>query len=55
MVPDKTGRVKPAFFAGRALNSAPTANKINQLPSGTTLALKAAREPACVLGSREGK
>jgi hypothetical protein len=38
MVPDKTGRVKTAFFAARQSEVASNFNKFNELTIGTTIA-----------------
>jgi hypothetical protein len=50
MVPDKTDRVKTAFFAGLRPYFASIPIYFKELTIGTTIALKGTTEPACVAG-----
>lgn len=50
MVPDKTDRVKTAFFAGPGRFFVLILKQFNKLTIGTTIALKGTTEPACVAG-----
>jgi len=50
MVPDKTDRVKTAFFAGLRRFFGSILILFNELTIGTTIALKGTTEPACVAG-----